>query len=83
MWWLGSLLSGAALIVLSRWALRVARPQEDIAMTARVIEQAFDGLYEAWTILWRAYGPVTARTRAAWEGLRARYRGGTYGVEGT
>lgn len=83
MWWLGSILSGAALILLSRWALRVARPQEDIGAVERVVWSMSEVVIDAWHSIWRAYGPITEDMRATWAQLRARYQGGGYGTEGT
>lgn len=82
-WWLGSLASGALLIVLSRWLLRIAHPTEDMAAVERTLERASAATSGVWTVLWRAYGPITDEMRAAWARLRDRYQGGAYGTEGT
>lgn len=83
MFWISTFLSSAGLLLLARWALRVARPQEDIAVVQRAVEHVCDWTRDAWTIFWRAYGPVTNDVRARWESLRARYRTGGYGMEGS
>ncbi len=82
-WWLGSVSSGAALLLLSRWALRVSQPREDLQLAQRIAERTVERVRSLWSILWRAYGPVTQDMRSAWEQLRTRYRGGAYGSEGT
>lgn len=83
LWWLGSLTSGAALLLLSRWALGVSRPAEDVVTARRLLERPLAQLRDAWSIFWRAYGPITADVRSAWETLRARYQRGSFGTEGT
>jgi hypothetical protein len=80
---IAALLSGAALLLLSRWSLRVARPTDDLAAAWRVWWRVEEWARDCWTILWRAYGPVTTDMRTAWERLRERYRGGAFGLEGT
>lgn len=82
-WWLGTVASGAVLLVLSRWALRVSRPADDLGHAERTAERIIERTRSLWSILWRAYGPVTADMRSAWETLRTRYHGGAYGAEGT
>lgn len=74
---------GGAMMLLGRWALRVGKPLDDLEAMRRVAGQLVERARSAWSILWRAYGPVTADMRARWEQLRARYRGGSYDVEGT
>ena len=77
------LVSGAAFLLLSRWSLRMSRPTDDLAAARRVWWHMEEKLHDCWTILWRAYGPVTDDMRASWARLRERYRGGAYGGEGT
>ena len=84
MWyWLGTVSSGAALLLLARWALHVGRPHEDVGVARRVWDRLSEKFRDAWSILWRAYGPITEEMRSSWERLRARYQGGAYGTEGT
>lgn len=74
---------GGVMLLLGRWLLRVSRPVDDLVAVGRVWDRLVGRLYDAWTILWRAYGPVTEEMRASWERLRARYQGGAFGSEGT
>lgn len=83
MWWISTLVSSAALLLLARWTLRVARPQDDLAATQRALDVVVERTHEAWTIFWRMYGPVTNDVRQKWEALRARVQRGSFGVEGT
>jgi hypothetical protein len=81
--WLRALIPGGALLLLSRWLLRVASPRDDLAAVERAWGYVVERGRSAWTIIWRAYGPVTADMRAKWEELRTRYRRGSFGTEGT
>lgn len=81
--WLSTLAASSALLLLSRWSLRVARPAEDFAALSRLTWRVRSWFTAKWSIFWRFYGPVTEEMRSRWETLRTRYQSGSFGVEGT
>ena len=80
---LWALVSGAAIIVLTRWGFRIARPQDDLQAIRMLWWGVSERAEDAGQAFWRAVGPITDETRAAWQQLRKRYTEGAYGIEGT
>ena len=80
---LWALLSSAAVVLLTRWGLRIARPQDDVQAVRLAWWEVSDRVQGVWLVLWRCYGPITAEMRAKWAELRERYSAGAYGIEGT
>lgn len=80
---LWALVSSAAVVLLTRWGLRIARPQDDVQAVRQAWWEVSDRVQGVWLVLWRLHGPITAEMRAKWAELRARYTTGAYGIEGT
>lgn len=83
LWWLSSVSSGAAVLLLMRWMFHIARPRDDWRRLAGWTARAVGSVREAGRTLLRAYGPVTEDMRRAWNGLRQRYQSGAFGEQGT
>jgi hypothetical protein len=80
---LWAVLSSAAIILLTRWSFRIAKPQEDLHAIRVAWWGVSERVQDAGRVFWRIYGPVTDEMRAAWAELRTRYTTGAYGMEGT
>lgn len=81
--WITEVSIGGSIMLVGRWLLHMSRPADDVWAVRRFVERVTRRGRDYWSILWRAYGPVTADMRSAWERLRARYHDGAYGAEGT
>ena len=78
-----ALASSAAVVLLTRWGLRIARPQDDVQAVREAWWEVSDRVQGVWLVLWRLHGPITDEMRTKWAELRARVQGGAYGIEGT
>lgn len=81
--WIGAMATSAAMLLLSRWMMQIGRPLDDWYLFTRLIERVKTWLRDGWTILWRAYGPITKSVKSQWELLRRQYQAGKYGTQGT
>lgn len=80
---LWAVVSSAAIVLLTRWGLRVAKPQDDLHLIRMAWWGVSERVCEAGRLFWRMYGPITDEMRAKWTELRERYTTGAYGLEGT
>lgn len=78
-WWLSTVSSGAAVLLLMRWMFHVARPADDLARLASWFSGA-----RRWAAVQRVrLLDALGVTGGAWRLLRYRYQHGGFGELGT
>lgn len=78
-----AVVSSAAVVLLTRWGLQIAKPRDDVHAIRVLWWGVSERVSEAGATFWRLYGPVTDEMRAKWTELRTRYTTGAFGLEGT